>query len=81
MNGPHRTGFYEAMVAELKTLTEVQCWEVVERLPSMNVLPSTWALKLKRYPDGSVRKYKARFCAGGHRQIEGVDFFERLLQL
>jgi hypothetical protein len=23
-----------------------------------------------------VPEYKARFCAGGHRQIEGVDFFE-----
>jgi hypothetical protein len=31
---------------------------------------------MKRYPDGSLSKYKARFCAGGHRQIEGVDFFE-----
>ncbi|KAG7349585.1 reverse transcriptase RNA-dependent DNA polymerase [Nitzschia inconspicua] len=76
MNGPHRDGFFDAMKTELKTLTDMACWEVVERLPSMNVLPSTWAFKLKRYPDGSVRKYKARFCAGGHRQIEGVDFFE-----
>jgi Reverse transcriptase (RNA-dependent DNA polymerase) len=64
------------MKIELKTLTDMKCWDVVPRTPSMNVLPSTWAFKLKRYPDGSVRKYKARFCAGGHRQIEGVDFFE-----
>ncbi|KAG7341235.1 reverse transcriptase RNA-dependent DNA polymerase [Nitzschia inconspicua] len=76
MNGPNRDGFFDAMKTELKTLTDMDCWEVVERLPAMNVLPSTWAFKLKRYPDGSVRKYKARFCAGGHRQIEGVDFFE-----
>jgi hypothetical protein len=57
------------------------CWGVVERLPSMNVFPTTWALKLTRYPDGSVRKYKARFCAIGHRQIdcEGVDFFETVV--
>jgi hypothetical protein len=76
LNGPHRDGFFDAMKIELNTLVHMHCWDVVERLPSMNVLPSTWALKLKRYPDGSVRKYKARFCAGGHRQIEGVDFFE-----
>lgn len=76
MNGPHRDGFHEAMVKELKTLTDMECWDVVKRVPGSNVLPSTWAFKMKRFPDGSLSKYKARFCAGGHRQIEGVDFFE-----
>ncbi len=42
----------------------------------MNVLPSTWAFKVKRYPDGSVKMFKARFCARGDRQLEGVDYFE-----
>jgi hypothetical protein len=42
----------------------------------MNVLPSTWAFKIKRYPDGLIKKFKARFCARGDKQIEGVDYFE-----
>jgi len=42
----------------------------------MNVLPSTWAFKCKRRPDGQAKKFKARFCARGDRQIEGVDYFE-----
>jgi hypothetical protein len=42
----------------------------------MNVLPSTWAFKCKRFPDGRVRKLKARFCVRGDRQVEGVDFFD-----
>ena len=42
----------------------------------MNVLPSTWAFKCKRFPDGLVKKLKARFCVRGDRQREGVDFFE-----
>eukprot|EP00956_Cyclotella_meneghiniana_P030803 scaffold78713_cov46-Cyclotella_meneghiniana.AAC.1 len=42
----------------------------------MNVLPSTWAFKIKRFPDGLIKKYKARFCARGDKQIEGVDYFE-----
>jgi hypothetical protein len=42
----------------------------------MNVLPSNWAFKCKWYPDGTIRKLKAHFCARGDRQIEGVDFFD-----
>jgi Reverse transcriptase (RNA-dependent DNA polymerase) len=45
-------------------------------VPGSILLPSTWAFKIKRFPDGSLSKYKSRFCAGGHRQIEEVDFFE-----
>eukprot|EP00956_Cyclotella_meneghiniana_P011311 scaffold15927_cov76-Cyclotella_meneghiniana.AAC.1 len=33
---------------------------------------STWAFKCKRYPDGRVKKFKARFCARGDRQVEGA---------
>jgi hypothetical protein len=42
----------------------------------MHVLPSTWAFRLKRYPSGLAKKFKARFCVRGDRQIEGIDFFE-----
>ena len=42
----------------------------------MNVIRSTWAFKLKRYPDGLIKKFKARFCARGDMQLEGIDFFE-----
>jgi hypothetical protein len=41
----------------------------------MNVLPSTWAFKCKRFPDRLVRKLKARFCVQGDCQIDGVDVF------
>ena len=42
----------------------------------MNVLPSTWAFKIKHFPEGSVKMFKAHFCAHGDRQKEGIDFFE-----
>jgi hypothetical protein len=31
---------------------------------------------MQTFPDGMIRKLKARFCARGDRQIEGLDFFE-----
>jgi Reverse transcriptase (RNA-dependent DNA polymerase) len=77
MNGPDCEGYWEAMIKEYNTLEQLmECWEIVDREDWMNVLPSTWAFQCKRYPDGSVRKLKARFCARGDRQIEGIDFFE-----
>ena len=42
----------------------------------MNVIGSTWAFELKRYPDGLIKKFKARFCARGDQQLEGIDFSE-----
>jgi hypothetical protein len=77
MSGPERAGYWKACETELNTLKEEKdAWDVVDREPWMNVLPSTWAFKCKRYPDGTVRKLKARFCVRGDRQIEGVDYFE-----
>ena len=42
------------------------------------VQKTTWAFKVKRYPDGltCMRKLKARFCVRGDLQEEGVDYFD-----
>lgn len=76
MNGAERDGFIEAMKSEIHQLEQMKAWVIVNRPKGKKVLPSTWAFKRKRYPDGSVRKLKARFCARGDLQVEGVDFFD-----
>mmetsp|Transcript_15060 Transcript_15060/g.36762 ORF Transcript_15060/g.36762 Transcript_15060/m.36762 type:complete len:970 (-) Transcript_15060:1237-4146(-) len=76
MSGPLSQGYWEAMKVEIDALNNKDSWEVLDRTSDMNVLPSTWAFKCKRYPDGRVRKLKARFCVRGDRQIQDVDFHE-----
>jgi hypothetical protein len=76
MNGPDAAGFMKAMEIELDTLMRMNAFIVVDRKKWMNVVSSVWAFKRKRYPDGSIRKLKARICARGFEQIEGVDYFE-----
>jgi predicted short-subunit dehydrogenase-like oxidoreductase (DUF2520 family) len=50
MNGPDKAGYWKACEIELNTLTQKhEAWDVVDREPWMNVLPSTWAFKCKRY--------------------------------
>jgi len=43
----------------------------------VNALPSTWAFKVKCYPNGRLQKFKACFCARGDKQVEGIDYFEK----
>jgi hypothetical protein len=53
MSGEHQSDYYNAALVELKMLQEdLDCWELVCKTYKMNVLPSTWAFKCKRYPDG-----------------------------
>jgi hypothetical protein len=77
MNGPYTKEYWKAAQIEIETLERIQAWTVVPHTDDItNVLPSTWAFKVKRYPDGSVKKFKGCFCARGDKQIHGVDFFE-----
>jgi hypothetical protein len=84
-SGPFQAEFWQAMRVALNTLeNEFDCWELVpdprddveNTEEEKNVLPSTWAFKIKPYPDGRVKKFKARFCARGKKQKEGIDYFE-----
>lgn len=76
MNGPDADGYWQAAQQEVQTLEKKETWDLVDRQDWMNVLRSTWAFKCKHYPDGSIRKLKARFCVRGDHQLEGVDFFD-----
>ena len=40
------------------------------------VIPSTWAFKIKQYPSGLMSKIKARFCARGDLQTDLNDAFD-----
>ena len=76
MNGPAVEEYIAAMKLEVETLVAQRTWDPIPRTAGMNVLKGTWAFKLKRLPDGTAYRYKARFCARGDLQKEGVDFFE-----
>jgi hypothetical protein len=64
--GSNKEGFWDAMQVEIDTLAGLRnSWDQVKRTYEMNVIPSTWTFKVKRYPDGLVRKLKARLCVCG----------------
>jgi hypothetical protein len=76
MNGPLDDDFRESMEVKCNMLNVVmKAWEIVDRQPWINVLPSTWALIFKRFPDGLIRKLKARLCARGDKKMKVIDVF------
>ena len=74
--GPDSSGFVGALETEIPTWIEIDVFELVERESNMNVISEVWTPCRKQYPDGLIRKLKARYCAQGFEQIEGYDYFE-----
>ena len=61
LNGPYREEFLKAMRNEIAELEAHGTWKLLpwSEIGDAKVLPSTWAFKIKRYPDGRMRKVKA----------------------
>ena len=79
VNGPNADDYIEAMKLEVNTLVQQRTWEVIPRTSDMNGLKSTRVFKLKRLPDGTPLKFKARFCARGDLQKKVSTILRRML--
>lgn len=75
MNCKDKKMWVKAMEEELESLIKNDVWTLVER-PNKNVVTSKWVLKIKRKPDGTIDRYKARLVARGFSQIYGIDYHE-----
>jgi hypothetical protein len=85
LNGEYRDDFIEGMTQEINKLEGHGTWTVIKRSDIQptkrtdgttyipDVIPTTWAFKIKRWPSGILRKIKARMCVRGDLQTEGVD--------
>ena len=66
---PEKDNWFNAAAVEIEGL-EAKDTLVEEdiTLATSKIFPGTWILKLKRRPDGSVKKFKARYCVRGDLQ-------------
>jgi hypothetical protein len=74
--GANAEDYIVAMKTEVKgLLSQKTCttWPITD---ATKVIKSTWVFKVKRLPDGTPSKFKARFCVRGDLQTEEVDYFE-----
>ena len=56
-----RATWDDAMTKELKGMADLGSFKMVSQPRGANILQSTWTFKRKRFPNGSLKKYKARF--------------------
>lgn len=65
-----------AINRELSALESMGVWEEVELPAGEHALGTTWVFKKKTDAMGELIKFKARLCAQGFSQIEGIDYSE-----
>lgn len=64
----------DAMNCELAALERMNVWEEVELPAGEHALGTTWVYKRKTGASNELIKYKARLCAQGFSQMEGIDY-------
>ena len=73
---PHVEEWKSAMNKEFESLIKNETWELVPRPEGVNIVNNRWLYKVKRKPDGSIDRFKARLVAQGFTQTQGIDYEE-----
>jgi hypothetical protein len=76
MKTPLAKQWAEATIDEWLSLQLNDTWHLVDKEPWMKVIPCKWVYTVKPNEYGIPVRFKARLVAGGHRQIEGIDYDE-----
>jgi hypothetical protein len=76
LTSKHKDEWKKAMDKEIKSIQDLETWELVPRPKDNKVIGSRWIFKIKRHADGTIERYKARFCAKGYTQKFGIDYNE-----
>ena len=59
---------------EIKSLKELQTWQLTELPTGKQAVGCKWVFKIKRDSEGKVHQYKARLVAKGYSQKYGEDY-------
>jgi hypothetical protein len=66
----------KAMEEEIHALKQNQTWDLMPKPRDVKPISCKWVYKIKRRPDGSIERYKARLVARGFSQQYGLDYDE-----
>lgn len=75
-NSTEAAQWADAIEEELAAHKKNHTWSIVPRTLNMRPIDSKWVFRVKPDEDGRTHRFKARLCARGFLQREGVDFNE-----
>ena len=82
MTSEYKEEFMKAAQEEVTALESLDCWEEVPfKRATTRVIPGTWAFRIKRTPDGSIKKFKARYCIRGDLQEGEFETYAPVVHL
>ena len=76
MKSAQKDKWKAAMDEEMSSLRENKTWIVEENKSHKKPITCRWVFKIKRNPNGSIERYKARLVARGYTQKFGLDYSE-----
>lgn len=76
MNSPEAEKWVEAVNKKFHAHEKNEIWTIVSRRTDRKPIVSKWVFKVLRDTSGDVYRYKARLCARGFLQKQGLDYTE-----
>jgi Reverse transcriptase (RNA-dependent DNA polymerase) len=76
LHGPNTKEWEAALDYEISQLEKLGTWDIEDLPKGHTAIPCNEVLKEKHGPDGGITSYCVRIVAGGHRQVEGVNYTE-----
>ena len=74
ITGPYRDYFIAAEAKEVASLLAKQVWTIEKPNKPVTAIKGGFVYKTKELPGGYVEKVKARYCAKGYSQVEGLHY-------
>ena len=74
VSGPNSAEWTRAIEEELAAQRCHNTWEIIARDKHRKPIDSKWVFKLIRDSNGNIKRFKARLCARGFMQKEGIDY-------
>lgn len=76
VTGTESEEWIEAIKSELRAHEKNKTWVMVPKREDMKLIDSKWVFKVVREKTSDKPRYKARLCARGFLQQDGIDFNE-----
>lgn len=76
VGGNDKEEWIVAMNEEFDSFIKNRTWILVDRPKDQRVVDNKWVFKVKKNPDDSIDRFKARLVARGFTQEYGVNYFE-----